>query len=129
MVQDAKRWMRDEVLARHRLLPPIMHQVARYSLWEALPPVPSSVLSYGGVMVSSTDRQTRRAMSQVTGMSRGGNASKETRMSTMSMMDVDTWPGLADVVVVEREDIMACRGRGHTCIAFPGAEEELDEDE
>jgi hypothetical protein len=53
--EDVKRWMRAGVLDRFKLLSPPDGQPA-HKLWEALPPLPATLLSHGGVVRWSRER-------------------------------------------------------------------------
>jgi hypothetical protein len=97
MVEDAKRWLRSGVLRRLSLLPPA-GPVPKHRLWEALPPLPTTMMSHGGVLTWTRHRQTT---------------------DVHHIMGPHAWPSFADVVVVEEADVAACASRGYACVPFP----------
>jgi len=97
MVEDAKRWLRKGVLERFKLVPPGPN-VEPHKRWQALPPIPATVLSHGGVLIWTSQRPHT-----VPG----------------DLMTLDFWPSLADVIVVEEQELASCLARGYPCIPFP----------
>ncbi len=95
MVEDAQRWLRAGVLRRLSLLPPA-GPIPTHKLWEALPPLPATLMSHGGVLTWTRHRQPMN-----------------------HIMGPDAWPSFADVVVVEEAEVAACASRGYACLPFP----------
>jgi hypothetical protein len=95
--EDVKRWMRAGVLNRFKLLSPPDGQPA-HKLWEALPPLPATLLSHGGVVRWSRERAPLLAG---------------------ALLHLGTWPSLADVVLVEGNDLGECMERGYECVPIP----------
>jgi hypothetical protein len=95
--EDVKRWMRAGVLDRFKLLSPPDGQPA-HKLWEALPPLPATLLSHGGVVRWSRERAPLLAG---------------------ALLHLGTWPSLADVVLVEGNDLGECMERGYECVPIP----------
>ena len=96
MVRDAKRWLRAGVLRRFGLL--AAPRLDTRKLWEALPPLPATVMSHGGVLTWSSQRH-------LTGM--------------QGLIGADTWLSFADAVVVQDSDLAACAAHGYACVPFP----------
>jgi len=95
--EDVKRWMRAGVLDRFKLLSPPDGQPS-HKLWEALPPLPATLLSHGGVVRWSRERAPLLAG---------------------ALLHMGTWPSLADVVLVEGSDLGECKARGYECVPIP----------
>ena len=107
MAADVERWRRSAVLSRHRLHQQPARALEPRYLWEALPPIPSTLLARGGTLMFSKVRGHVPTSSDVIGL--------------------DLWPSLADLIVVEDIDLPACLARGYACIGF-GPEDYTDEE-
>lgn len=96
MVADAKRWLRAGVLRRFNLL--AAPRLESHKRWEALPPLPATVMSHGGVLTWMSQRCSTTVQRPI---------------------GADTWLTSADVVVVQDSDLAACMVRGYPCVPFP----------